>query len=306
MSESTLEEFERAGIAGLVRAGEAKDWFSGHFGAALIAGTRLLREPDLSGPAALALSRRLRDYADPHRDWLAPLDDKASTMNLGIDPLLAVLRRDASTIRTSGHPTIYMANALHVLTRQPALATDRVIEGLILLHEAARQDDPRRYYGIPDYFEAVERGSDDVSEPHGGSAEAFRSAMDAIGHLVPDQEIDGRHYFLAGEKIHLLTHAHAVATLEGLGWTQIAAGARRAQADLERLLLPSRSLPAAVVVPAQCTPFDAAFWEQVCADSFHLVKLAEAVVAEILRLRESERGPALDRMRTMWALLGIH
>jgi hypothetical protein len=54
-----------------------------------------------------------------------------------------------------------------------------------------------------------------------------------------------------------------------------------------------------------CTPFDAAFWEQEFRDPAHVIKVAEAVVWEIPRLPEPERVVALERMGKVWALLGI-
>ncbi len=305
MSETTLEEFERAGIAALVRAGEAKQWFFGHFGASMIAGARLLREPDLPGPAAMALSRQLAALLERHRDWYAPLGEVGAATP-GLDPLLEALRRDVGQLRTSGHSTIYGAAALHVLRRNPRLATERVIDGLVLLHAVARQDDPARHYGVSDYFTVVDRQSATADEDRGDSVDAFRTAVAALDHLVADQQIDGRHYFLLGEKIHLLTHAHAVATYEELGYEEIAARAMEAQSTLARFVEHSRELETSAIEPATCTPFDAAFWQQDVLDPAHVIKVAEAVVAEVPRLHEAERKPALERMRDVWSLLGIH
>ena len=304
MSRTTLENFGQAGIAALVRAGEAKQWFFGHFGATMIAGTRLLRNPNLPGPAGLALSAKLSGMLEQHQDWYAPLSEVGGACQ-DIEGLLEVLRTGAATLRTSGHSTIYIASALHVLSRDSSPLTDRIIDGLIMLHESGRDDHPGRYYGVSDYFEAVDRESPVTDQQPNGSIDAFRMAIASLDHLVPDQAVDGRHYFLTGEKIHLLTHAHAIATLEGLGFEDIATRALEAQSSLARFVDSSRELAASTLEKAERTPFDAAFWEQDVQDPAHLIKVAEAVVAEIPRLPEEERGMALERMRGVWSLLGI-
>lgn len=304
MIRTTLEDFEQAGIAALVRAGEAKDWFSGHFGAMMISGARLLRKPNLPGAAGIALTEKLRNLCEQHRDRYAPLE-KPGAVTGRFDPLLDALHSGAGCLRTSGHSTIYIATALSVLRREPCLATSRVIDGLLLLHEAGLHDDPGRYYGVPDYFAVTDRESNQASVGRGDSIEAFRTAVASLDHLVADQQIEGRHYFLTGEKIHLLTHAHAVATLEALEYAEIAGRAMEAQGCLARLIEPSRALAASEIETTECTPFDAAFWEQEFADPAHVIKLAEAVVAEVPRLPETERRIALERMRGVWALLGI-
>jgi hypothetical protein len=304
MTTTTLDEFETAGIAAMVRAGEAKQWFFGHFGATLISGARLLRNPSLPGPAALALSARLTDFVEAHQEWYAPLDVSDRTPR-PLEPLVKVLRRGAGSLRTSGHSTIYVSAALEVLHRQHEGLSGRVLDGLIMLHAAGRADDPARYYGVEDYFAELERSSNAAPKDARDSVGAFRMAIASLDHLVADREIDGRHYFLTGEKIHLLTHAHAIATLERLGLADIAARAMVAQTSLARLVDASRVLAPTEIEPAGPTPFDASFWQQSVPDPAHLIKVAETVVSEIPRLPEEERIVALERLARVWALLGI-
>jgi hypothetical protein len=304
MTTTTLEGYERAGLVALVRAGEAKDWFHGHVGAAMIAGARLLAHPDLPGRAATALGRMLDGRLVADREWLRPLAE-SETSSRGPDPLLERLRADAGVLRNSGHSTIYGATALHVLARHPEWATPRVIAGLVALHDAGREDDPGRYYGVRDYFELIERHSASEVNAAGSSIDAFRRAIEALGHRVADRDIDGRHYYLTGEKIHLVTHAHAIATFEALGHTDVAARALRAQHALEVCVAPSESLEATSLDPIGTRPEDAAFWEQPVFDEAHVVKLAEAVVAERARLPETERLVVARRMGAMWPMLGL-
>jgi hypothetical protein len=324
MTPTTLDAFEEAGLAALVRAGEAKQWFAGHFGAALISGTRLLREPDLPGRAAMALSERLSRLMAAQREWFAPLPFAAGAP-APVEPLHVALRRHAATLRTSGHSTIYLATALALLERRPEWRRERVVEALAQLHAAGLDDDPARYYGVDDYFALLARDPDEACDPHidcdagdarrgsggdastggGGARAALRRALAALDHLVADRTIDGRRYFLTGEKIHLLTLAHAIGLFERLGLADVAQAAGRAHADLARLVAPSRALEPTPVGPARCTPFDEVFWEQDAFDDLHVVKLAEAVVALWPGLSDQEGAVARERVGRLWSLLGL-
>ena len=299
-----IEAFERAGIAALVHAGESKNWFAGHFGATLIAGARLLREPELDGSAGLALHKKLDEIRNAHRDWFLPLENSSETL-VGVEPILMVLRKSADTLRKAGHPTIYMSAALWVLAHHRELATGRVVEALIQLHDAARMDDPTRHYGYDDYFAEIENEPAWVSDGAGDSLAGLRAAFNAMDHLVPDGLIDGRHYFLTGEKVHLVTHAYAILTLEELGHVDLAALANRAQRSFLRLTAASDRLEAPEMTPATKTPLDQEFWQTEVGDPAHLIKLAAAVVAGIPRLPEREREAAWTRLSRMWMLLGI-
>ena len=299
-----IEEFELAGIAALVRAGEEKSWFFGHFGAMMISGSRLLRLPNFPEEAGVALSGLLQGLCVDHSKWYAPLES-SHTSRGQIDPLIDALSRGAAQLRTSGHSTIYMTTALTVLEREPALASDRVVEGLLALHEAGRQDDRARYFGVPDYFEAADSDFGGVAEENGDSLEAFRIAISSLEHLVADRTVDGRHYFLTGEKIHLLTHAHAITTLRELGHAAIAERGMIAQRHLAQLVKPSCSLRRTKFEAARLTPLHKAFWEQAFIDPAHVIKVAEAVVTQTPRLEASEREVAQERMRGVWALLGL-
>lgn len=307
-SNTTLETFEEAGISALVRAGEAKQWFFGHFGASIIAGARLLANPVLPGSAALALNQKLSDFQSRYNDWFSPIDELGES-TATLEPILTLLRKSAGTLRVSGHPTIYMSSALHVLSRRPELVTSRVVEALAQLYEASRQDDPARHYGYSDYFAEIDREFGERSpsdHPILDSTGAYRAAFEAMDHLSMDQEIEGRHYFLTGEKVHLVTHAHAIATFEQLGYADIATAASRAQQSLLHLTRASETVEASVVAPTLASPLDPGFWEQETKDPAHVVKLAEAVLAGLPRLADAERDLALGRLGRMWPHLGIH
>ena len=171
MSDTSIERFEQAGLAALVRAGERRQWFFGHHGAAMIAGAGLLRQPDLPGAAGLALSKKLVDLCEKHRDWFAPLDIQEEPS--GVEGLIDALRLRAGRLRTSGHPTIYATAGLRVLASNPGSASPRVIDALRMLQEATLMDDVHRYFGVPDYFEVVEREAAEASQVRGDSTDAF-------------------------------------------------------------------------------------------------------------------------------------
>jgi len=215
-----------------------------------------------------------------NRDWFSPLDDPGEAL-VGVEPSLSVLRKFAGTLRRSAHPTIYMSAALWVLAHHGELSTDRVVEALIPLYDVARLDDAARHYGYDDYFVEIENEPAWVSDRASESLAGLRGAFNAMDPLPPDGPIDGRHYFLAGEKIHLVTHAHAVLTLEELGHADLVALANRAQRSLLRLTTASHCLEAPVIAPATHTPLDQEFRQSEVRDPAHLIKLAEAVVAGV-------------------------
>jgi hypothetical protein len=302
------DRFEEAGLAALVRAGEARQWFCGHFGATLIAGAELTRSPHLRAPTRAALEALLSSLVAKHSDWFAALGDGPSPV-VGVETLLDALAARAGRLRNSSHPTLYTVAGLRVLAARPEAATERVVEGLHALHECSQDDDPKRYYGVPDYFAVVERAAAereavDAAEPT-SPLDAFRRGMASLDPVVPDQTIDGRRFFFVGEKIHLLTHAHAAFTLEQLGHPEIAARALDAQRLHTRLASSGDELEPSRKTAGPHSPQEPAFWRRPLRDPWHVIKLAEAVVTHLPRLAEDERAQAEQRMRSVWTLLAI-
>lgn len=303
MDPNAMSKYEEAGLTGLVRAGEAREWFFGHFGAALVSGAALLRDGALPEATVSALTTVLDRLVSANPEWFSPLDDDDERTSAA--ELVEALAHAIGTSRTSGHPTIYAVAGLRCLARRPERATRRVVKGLISLHACAHENDDRsRYYGFSDYFPVRVEPEDDVPALPDVSA-AIREGFVGCRDLAPDADVDGRRYFFAGEKIHLVTHAHALDCLLDLGHPDLAC----AGLEAERLQLKLTRTPEGVrkplPEPSRLTPFDAAFWENDGFDVWHKLKLAEASVRLLPRLTDGERVEAERVLGQFWSLFGI-
>lgn len=294
----------QTGLHALVRAGEQEAWFFGHIGAAYISGAALVGEfgpSPLPAPARARLAARLPSLSDPFPEWVRPLDEPVSRP-ADPGPVVEQLADRIATLRMSGHPTIYAVAALRAMHARPELTTERVVAGVLRLCEAARGDDRERYLGVDDSYVVDEHDREHASR---GADAALDTALEACAQLTPDRDVEGRRYFLFGEKIHVLTHLHALRVLESLGHAELARRGLIAQASQVRLCRfpdeAQRSLPA----PASVGPTDAAFWEVDGVDVLHKLKLAEAVLALGPAFDARAPGLAAPRFAQMWGLLGL-
>ena len=302
-TETTPRHFEASGLRALIRAGERGSWFGGHFGAALLAGAGLLDNANLPPAARHALAARLSRLEAEHGDWFEPLGADAAP-RADTAPLWTALAARVHRLRTSGHGTIYLVAALRALDARPELATQRCVHALLALHEAAQNDNADRYLGCDDYFAVADSAPLTAHRPTDLQA-AIGNAFRTCARLTPDIERAGRHHYLFGEKIHVLTHTHALLGLVHLGRGDLALAGLRAQAvqvalgevpDDEHRRPPARS---------PLTPAAAAFWETDGSDVWHKIKLAEAVSALLPLLPPDERAAARRSVAGMWSLLGM-
>ena len=289
--------FEAAGLRALVRAGEGDDWFSGHFGAAVLAGAALLRRSDLPSPAHAALAARLSRLVDEQATWFGPFEGGTDPL-APPDALLRAIAGSVSRLRTSGHGTIYAVAALRAFRHQPALATRRTLVGLV----RPQRDRVDRYLGCDDYTASVARGP----EPrHAHPRDAIVDAFADCEHLTPDIVRGGSPHYLFGEKIHVLTHLHALLLLDELGHGEWAADGLRAHTAQIALGQVPDDEHVAVPAPLALRPTDAAFWDDDGRDLWHKLKLADAVLRLADELEAPARARALTTAGGMWALLGI-
>lgn len=120
--------------------------------------------------------------------------------------------------------------------------------------------------------------------------------------IYRDQMIDGSRFFFAGEKLHVVTHAHALLWLAELGFEeQTRAGliAQRHFVQLARQVPPGDVAP---VAPGPIDPSDPDFWKLV-GDPWHDIKFAHA----ISELSQGLASDGLERVRPAlaiaWAVL---
>lgn len=297
------DHVEASGMRALVRAGESRDWFFGHLGAAFLAGAQLLRNGALPEPARDALAVTLARLEDEHSNWYAPLETGGRSP-ASSEPLLRALTDDVHRLRNSGHGTIYVVSALRAFRHQPTLASQRCVDALLALHATAQRDDPTRYLGCDDYF-AIVRRAESVPATPASLHDALVAALRSCRRVTPDIVRDGRRYFLFGEKIHVLTHLHALHRLGQLGHGALAvAGLAAHRVQLELGEIPD-DVHRPVPPPSALQPTSPAFWESDGVDIWHKLKLAEAVTTLLPFLPPDERAAARRAVAGMWALLGV-
>lgn len=300
MDKTLLEQ----GINALRRAADV-GWFEGHIGASILAGHFLIAEGHVTGKAAKALRAVLDRMIAGNAASCAPLEDSAGA-DASTEQLVAAIRQTSDNLCLSGHPTIFSALALKAFHAAPALVTAAAVDDVRRLHELAyKQDDRRRYFRIPDHRTV------DVPE---SQAPAYKDMEDlvraAFYEAVPlyaDAVIDDAMYFFAGEKIHGITHAHAIVELAALGHGDIAKAAfdaHRRQLWLNRQTPPGR--PGLRTARIETRPTDAAFWAGALGrDIAHIVKLAYAS-ARLKALHPGDvTATADDVLSYYWAHLGV-
>lgn len=292
-----LDETLARGVGALAGAAEGH-WVAGHFGAALLAGVWLLRGGTLPEASVAALARRLADTidADPTRYALP----QAAPVS-GTEPLVDSLREHAGELWHGAHGTIFATAALRAFEEQPGLATDPTLRGIVWLHRNAQDPDPARYYGIPDHT----RVAIEAPEAPAAGLDAAQLTLDSLCEfdlVYPDQQIEGQRYFFAGEKLHLVTHAHALLQLEALGHPEIARcglTAHRRQVVLTRQKPPGDLAPYA---SATSGPEDPDFWKR-HGDPWHDIKFAHALSELLPPLSASQRERAETLLPMGWAAL---
>jgi hypothetical protein len=176
------------------------------------------------------------------------------------------------------------------------------VRGVARLHRNAQDPDPDRYYGIPDHTRVA---IEPCALPAVG-LDAVQLTLASLGEFErvhPDLHIEGRRYFFAGEKLHLVTHAHALLWLEALGHDEVARrglAAHRRQVVLTRHEPPGDTAPLA---PASSGPADPGYWGA-HGDPWHEIKLAHALSELLPRLPSAERDRAEAHLPMVWAALG--
>jgi hypothetical protein len=273
------------GLAG-VHTQFPQSWFHGHFGAALLAAHFLGLRADFPRETA----RLLMACAQRVQSGVHTLFNLHATEGkvVAITPILRALERTIGELSTDGHGAIYASLALKALHSAPELATAERVTGIVQLIQNARTDDPQRYYGYSDYKLGEVRIAD--VPVFASVADAMHYALHDHSVVFPDQSLNGHYYYLAGSKLHTITHAHALLELAALGYEDVAATGLPA-------LRKQMQLCGATLLPAGLTPLrtdewtdprTAAFWDRERNDTHH-IKLAYAVLsaADLLGIADS-------------------
>lgn len=251
----------RSGLFALARAGARSNPYLGHFGTAMLAGHFLCQEVSLSLETIFAIKKCLPVLATREPDVFnnGEEDEKSNSqlINLLRDYLLA----HVSHLSRSGHVAIVGMYALKALRAEPDAATPDCINGIVRLLDAYGKERPHpRYYGYPlDYSDIT------IEKPripkYKSVKDAFTFAVSELRTLYPNTEIDGVYYYFVGEKLHGLTHAHALYELGLLGEHEIVAkaySALRHQMLLNRIKPPNAK---SIRGSSLLTPEHPEFWK---------------------------------------------
>jgi hypothetical protein len=288
------DELLARGVHALARSGE-EHWAAGHFGAALLSGRWLLTEGALPEPARARLAARLRDSVagDPAR-YALPEPGQV----VGAGALVASLEDGIDDLCNSAHGTIFVAAALRAFHERPELATEPIVLGISALHRNTQGPDPARYFGIDDINQVTIEAEPCPSAPIDAGALLLKSLRE-FEVVYGDRTIDGHPYYFAGEKLHLVTHAHALWQLDALGYGALA---RRGRAAHHRQLRLTRQIPPEprTALPRIASGPDDPDWWRARTDPWHDLKFAHALLELLTVLSEEARSEAQGRLPFAW------
>ena len=288
------DELLARGVHALARSGK-EHWAAGHFGAALLSGRWLLKEGALPETARARLAARLRDSVagDPAR---YALPDPGPVVGAG--PLVASLEDGIDDLCNSAHGTIYVAAALRAFHERPELATEPIVLGITALHRNTQGPDPARYFGIDDISQVAIEAEPRPSAPIDAGALLLASLRE-FEVVYGDRTIDGHPYYFAGEKLHLVTHAHALWQLDALGYGALARRGRAAHHRQLRLTRQTPPEPRTALPRIASGPYDPDWW-RARTDPWHDMKFAHAVLELLTVLSKEARTEAQGRLPFAW------
>ncbi len=292
-----------SGVVGLARTSSIFPdlWFHGHHGAGVLAAYFMCAELDLGKSVAAAVC----DFAEDiirRTPELFTEDSHQDSRPADFGLVASTLEQHIKCLTADGHDVIFASLALKAFHLNPELATAARVRGIVELIQHAQTDNPKRYYGYHNYLEDPVDYSEIPRFENLGQAVAYALADHQT--VYPDQVIDGQHYFLAGNKLHDITHAQALVDLEQMGYSRLAnrgIDALRKQLHLcNTQRLPDTLTPFAST--DTLNPLHLSFWQRDKIDA-HQVKLAYAILS-LQRYLPTHNWPAtLKDVSAYWALL---
>ncbi|GEM_PF-4797167 len=254
----------RKALVALARAGIRSSPYLGHFGSAMLAGHFLCEELGLS-PETIAAIRdcfpflTVGEPADLFKN-----EEKGEEANPElVDQLREYILGHVGRLSRSGHVATIGMYALKGLKAEPSAVTPSCVSGIIQLLEAysVERAEPR-YYGYPLEYTAVNVKRARIQK-YKSAKDALAFSISELHTLYPNTAIDNVYYYFVGEKLHGLTHAHALYEFECMGEKKIATQAyptHQLQTILNRVKPPDRE-PVKGVSPL--TPEHQEFWRLV-------------------------------------------
>ena len=236
------ERYLDLGVRGMAVGGEV---VMAHRGAAPLAAWFFDRDHHLAPEASAAMTGQVDRQMKRHQ-WIFSDPPAGSAARCDPEELVEVLRPQLDSVNAIGHDVIFTALVLRVFDMMPELCTEAVCDGLARLIRSCR-DFP--FTNVADVFEVSPAGARWEDLDVSSTSAMARVAMEtAVGF---DHVYVGTHQGNIG---HIINHAHALFTIERLGYDDIvnagrnafathAAGLRSvwaATADLEEAPRPDR------------------------------------------------------------------
>ena len=285
-----MNNYVTTALTALARAGMKSNPYLGHFGSAMLAGHFLSQEElGLSTRTVSAILDCLPLLIASEPDIFNENEEEEEPDADLINQLREYLLAHVGRLSRSGHVAIVGMYALRGLQTDPSTATPSHVNGIIKLLEAYGKERPEpRYYRYSLEYNDVDIGNAQISR-YGNATDALALAVSEMSILYPNTEIAGVYYYFVGEKLHGLTHAHALYELERIGEYELVARALPAhqiQTVLNRVEPPDTQL---ISGTSSLTPEDPEFWR--LASSFrHELGLPHALKRSYTLLRARQAG----------------
>ncbi|UJF17472.1 hypothetical protein L0B53_01505 [Vibrio sp. SS-MA-C1-2] len=270
---------------------EKNGWFGGHIGAALIAGSELLNSKTLSESGKAALHKRLDQISDQYKNEILTFEHILDQYTDDFSPILNALEISTTNLSHSGHGTIY--GALFLTAAQGNKVTMKQVENVASLIINCQQDRGNRYAGIDDYRNHPLTDSTLAIEQQ-NALEGEWIYQYAVNQSTQDIHYDNNDHFLAGEKVHGITHAQALYQLEVLGYSMLAEQGKQV---LLRQLILNNQKPDNKLIKVKAKNFDLTSSNLTVKDfnDLHQIKLAYSY-----QQLESKLSLPLNKLDNLW------
>ena len=287
-------------LQGLIALSNASNmgWFHGHFGAAVIASEFFISENELNDEISTLVRKHAQKIIISQPKLFRELTDK-SIDNQWKEKIIAALNKNLARLRTSGHGVIFGTLALKALEATQELTTKSIIEGIVKLLDLTAQDGLDRYYGINNY-DLVKVEPEDKIIPYENELDLIRTSFLELNIIYPDQAINGKTYFFTGCKLHAITHAHALCTLNELGYNELAKKGyenHRIQIKLNRHTPPKSEK---LKVDKLFYPLEKNYWERDIEEA-HYFKFPYSVLNLLKKLPEKEGNEYKQKAALIWS-----
>lgn len=266
-----MEQFIDKGILALANVVEVDcaAWFQGHTGAALLAGDALLNDGALNNVSKKSLQAMLVQFTDDNQHLMNPLADSPETTDYS--EVVNAIAINAQQLCHSGHGIIYGTLFLNAVANNNVVVTERMVSNIAKLIVNCMEDNWGRYYGLADY-----RQYQPSNLLNKGEIDIQQHCVIAVERSTKDIYHNTDEHFFAGDKLHGITHAHAIFLLDKLGYKELAQQA--AQQSLIQLELNDRKPESGLkkVIPQAFDLSDPNIWGHDFNE--HQIKLAHSYV----------------------------